>query len=93
MAPVNVRTSSDEGHGGNIVSTMSVKVYSEVEDPRGRLQAVHRGTDSAKELNNAIGAKSMTDYAQFIPSTLTAQAARLASAGTWPTRSNRSTTA
>ena len=33
----------------------------------------------AKELNNAIGAKAMTDYTQFIPSTLTAQAARLAS--------------
>jgi hypothetical protein len=54
-------------------------VYSEVEDPRARLEAVHRGTNSAKALNNAIGAKSMTDYAQFIPSTLTAQAARLAS--------------
>jgi WS/DGAT/MGAT family acyltransferase len=78
MAPVNVRNPKDEA-GGNIVSTMAVKVYSEVEDPRARLEAVHRGTNSAKALNNAIGAKSMTDYAQFIPSTLTAQAARLAS--------------
>jgi diacylglycerol O-acyltransferase len=78
MAPVNVRNPNDEA-GGNIVSTMAVKVYSEVEDARGRLEAVHRGTNSAKALNNAIGAKSMTDYAQFIPSTLTAQAARLAS--------------
>ena len=33
----------------------------------------------SKELTNAIGAKAMTDYTQFIPSMLTAQAARLAS--------------
>ena len=33
----------------------------------------------SKQLANAVGAKSMTDYTQFIPSTLTAQAARLAS--------------
>ena len=78
MAPINVRDTSEKGTGGNIVSTMAVKVYSEVEDPLARLEAVHKGTQSAKELNNAIGAKAMTDYTQFIPSTLTAQAARLA---------------
>jgi len=79
MAPINIRDTSEKGTGGNVVSTMSVKVYSEVEDALERLRAVHRGTQSAKELNNAIGAKAMTDYTQFIPSTLTAQAARLAS--------------
>ena len=41
--------------------------------------AVNAGTSQAKELNNAIGAKTMTDYTQFIPSTLTASAARLSS--------------
>ena len=79
MAPINVRNTSEKGTGGNVVSTMAVKVHSEMEDGEARLRAVHAGTKSAKELNNAIGAKSMTDYAQFIPSTLTAQAARLAS--------------
>ncbi|MEE4277286.1 MAG: wax ester/triacylglycerol synthase family O-acyltransferase [Halieaceae bacterium] len=79
MAPINVRNTSEKGTGGNVVSTMAVKVYSEVEDGEARLRAVNRGTQSAKELSQAIGAKSMTDYAQFIPSTLTAQAARLAS--------------
>ena len=44
-----------------------------------RLQAVHESSSKAKELTNAIGAKTMTDYSQFIPATLTAQAARLAS--------------
>lgn len=78
MAPVNVRSDKDKT-GGNIVSTMTVQVRSDIADPQKRLLAVHEGTSNAKEYNNAIGAKAMTDYSQFIPSTLTAQAARLAS--------------
>jgi diacylglycerol O-acyltransferase len=79
MAPVNVRDPSEKGTGGNIVSTMTVELRSDIEDAAQRLLAVHESTKVAKELNNAIGAKAMTDYTQFIPSTLTAQAARLAS--------------
>ena len=78
MAPVNVRSDKDKA-GGNIVSTMTVQVRSDIEEPMARLRAVHEGTSKAKELTNAIGAKAMTDYSQFIPSMLTAQAARLAS--------------
>nr|WHW29772.1 putative wax ester synthase/acyl-CoA:diacylglycerol acyltransferase [uncultured bacterium] len=78
MAPVNVRSEKD-GTGGNIVSSLTVQVRSDIEDSYQRLQAVHKGTSEAKEFANAIGAKAMTDYSQFIPSTLTAQAAKLAS--------------
>jgi diacylglycerol O-acyltransferase len=58
------------------------RVYSEVEDPAKRAsQAVSIAARTRRRsYTHAIGAKSMTDYAQFIPSTLTAQAARLASA-------------
>ena len=79
MAPINVRNDKERGTGGNIVSAMTVQVRSDIEDPVERLKAVHAGTAEAKELSSAVGAKSMTDYTQFIPSTLTAQAARLAS--------------
>jgi diacylglycerol O-acyltransferase len=78
MAPINVRSDKDKA-GGNIVATMTVQVRSDIEDPIKRLQAVHESSSKAKELTNAIGAKTMTDYTQFIPATLTAQAARLAS--------------
>ena len=78
MAPVNVRSDKDEA-GGNIVTTMTVQVRSDIDQPLERLQAVHEGTRQAKELTNAIGAKAMTDYSQFIPSILIAEAARLAS--------------
>ncbi len=77
MAPINVR-SKDDQTGGNLVAAMSVELRSDIEDPLERLAAVRNGTKDAKELTNAVGAKSMTDYTQFIPSTLTAQAARLA---------------
>lgn len=78
MAPVNVRSDKDKS-GGNIVASMTVQVRSDIEDPLERLQAVRASSSKAKELTNAIGAKTMTDYSQFIPSTLTAQAARLVS--------------
>ena len=80
MAPINIRSDKDKA-GGNIVATMTVQVRSDVADPLERLQAVHESSSRAKELTNAIGAKTMTDYSQFIPATLTAQAARLA--GRW----------
>ncbi len=79
MAPINVRDSSEKGSGGNIVSAMAIEVRSDVADAAERLCAVHAGTAYAKAYANAVGAKTMTDYTQFIPSTLTAQAARLAS--------------
>lgn len=78
MAPINVRSDKDKA-GGNIVATMTVQVRSDIEDPLKRLAAVHDSSSKAKELTNAIGAKTMTDYTQFIPATLTAQAARLSS--------------
>ena len=78
MAPINVRSDKDTA-GGNMVARMTVQVRSDIEDPIERLQAVHQSSSQAKELTNAIGAKAMTDYTQFIPSMLTAEAARLAS--------------
>jgi len=79
MAPINIRTKDKLGTAGNQVSQMTVRVCSDIEDPVERLLGVHHGTQQAKQLTNAIGAKSMTDYAQFIPSTLSASAARMAS--------------
>lgn len=78
MAPVSVRSDADSS-GGNLVSAMTVMVRSDVENALERLRAVRDASRDAKELTNAIGAKTMTDYTQFIPSTLTAQAARLSS--------------
>jgi len=77
MAPINVRTKDQKGSAGNQVSQMTVALASNVSTPLERLTSVQKSTASAKELSHAIGAKTMTDYAQFIPSTLSASAARL----------------
>jgi WS/DGAT/MGAT family acyltransferase len=77
MAPINVRTKDKEGTAGNQVSQMTVRVGSHIKDPIERLTRVNEGTRHAKQLTDAIGAKTMTDYSQFVPSTLSASAARL----------------
>ncbi len=77
MAPINIRTKDQLGTAGNQVAQMTVRVGSDIEDPIERLKSVNDGTASAKELTYAVGAKTMTDYSQFIPSTLTASAVRL----------------
>ena len=78
MAPINVRAEGDTA-GGNIVSTMTVQIRSDIANDRERLEAVHESTARAKELTHAVGAKTMTDYTQFMPSMLMAEAARLSS--------------
>jgi diacylglycerol O-acyltransferase len=79
LAPINIRTADKQGKAGNEVSQMTVQLRTDIADPRERLLAVNESTRNAKELTNAIGAKTMTDYLQFTPSTLTAAAARLSS--------------
>ena len=78
-APINVRTEDKKGAGGNEVSNMSVKLCTDIADPKERLLAVNQGTRNAKSLTAAIGAKTMTDYAQLAPYALTGAAARVSS--------------
>jgi WS/DGAT/MGAT family acyltransferase len=77
--PINIRVAGTQGSGGNQVSQMTVPVCSHIADPLKRLQAVTKGSHEAKELMGAIGAKTITEFANFMPSTLTASAAKLAS--------------
>ena len=77
MAPISVRTTGQKGTQGNQVAAMTVALRSDIEDPLERLAAVYAGTASAKEMVNAIGARLMTDYSQFIPSAIAGLAARL----------------
>ena len=77
MAPISVRSKDQKGTQGNQVASMTVALRSDIEDPLERLAAVYAGTASAKEMVNAIGARLMTDYTQFIPSAIAGLAARL----------------
>ncbi len=77
MAPISVRNKGEKGDMGNRVAAMTVALGTHIDDPVERLQSVHRAAKSSKAVTNAVGAKLMTDYSQFIPSTTAALAARL----------------
>jgi diacylglycerol O-acyltransferase / wax synthase len=77
MAPISVRTADEKNAMGNRVAAMTVMLGTDIADPVERLQAVHEAASQSKDMTNAIGAKLMTDYSQFIPSTTAALATRL----------------
>ncbi len=77
MAPISVRSTEQKNTMGNQVSAMTVALGSHIADPLERLDAVHRSAAASKQMTNAVGAKLLTDYSQFIPSTTLALAARL----------------
>lgn len=76
MAPVSVRTDDQKGTAGNQVSGMMVSLASDLADPIERLVAVRESTHNSKEFTQAVGARTLTDYSQFIPGGLAALAAR-----------------
>lgn len=79
MAPISVRSKDQGGTAGNRVSGMMAPLATDVADPLARLETVYKGTQASKQLTDAIGAELMTDYSQFIPSSLAGLAARLSS--------------
>jgi WS/DGAT/MGAT family acyltransferase len=76
MAPISVRAADESQQMGNQVAAM-VALGTEIADPMQRLAAVHASAASSKAMTHAVGAKLMTDFSQFIPSTMAALATRL----------------
>lgn len=77
MAPISVRAEGEKEALGNLVSAMVVPLGTHIEDPAERLRFVHDETRNSKAMTNAVGARTLTDYSQFIPSGLAGLAARL----------------
>jgi WS/DGAT/MGAT family acyltransferase len=78
MCPISLRNPGEAATGGNQVGAMVVPLHTDVADPRRRLAAVHASTTSAKEMQNAVGARTLTDLSQFIPASTAALAGRMA---------------
>jgi diacylglycerol O-acyltransferase / wax synthase len=77
MAPISVRAEGEKEALGNLVSAMLVQLGTHVEDPMERLAFVRKEAVNSKAMTNAVGARTLTDYSQFIPSGLAGLAARL----------------
>ena len=77
MAPISVRGTDEKAALGNLVSAMVVGLGTTVEDPLERLRFVHDEAVNSKAMTNAVGARTLTDYSQLMPSALAGLAARL----------------
>ena len=69
MAPVSARPDQMRKTAGNMVSTMSLPVRSDIADPLQRLRAVHAESVQAKRLTHTLGASLAAELAHFLPST------------------------
>ena len=77
MIPVNTRSKTEKGDMGNQVSAMLIQLPTDTDNPIDQLRQLYENTKCGKSYQNAIGAKQMTDYAEFIPFALEAGASRL----------------
>ena len=71
MAPVSARPEEMREAAGNLVSTMSLPVRSDIADPLDRLRAVRVESEKAKKLTRTVGASLAAEAAHFLPSTTT----------------------
>lgn len=77
MAPISVRGEGEKAALGNLVSAMVVGLGTHIADPVERLRFVHDAAVNSKAMTNAVGARTLSDYSQLIPSGLAGLAARL----------------
>ena len=77
MAPISVRAEGEKAALGNLVSAMVVNLGTHLDDPAARLAYIHSEAKNSKAMTNAVGARTLTDYSQLIPSGLAGLGARL----------------
>ncbi len=77
MVPVSVRTEDQQGTHGNQVSMMLTSLATDLDDPVDRLEVIHASTVIAKEQQNAIGADTLQEWAEFAAPAIFGRAARL----------------
>ena len=77
MAPISVRAEGEKESLGNLVSAMTVQLGTHIADPVERLSYIHKEVKNSKAMTNAVGARTLTDYSQFMPAALAGLGARL----------------
>ena len=77
--PINARPGvlADNDHPGNRVTSMTTRIFTDVEDPVDRLRHIHQATRKSKEARAGISARLMTDLSQHVPAATLVTAGRL----------------
>ncbi|MEP0200841.1 MAG: wax ester/triacylglycerol synthase family O-acyltransferase [Halioglobus sp.] len=65
--PVNIRTESEAGAGGNKISAIIISMHTNIEDPIERLQAITRSSTTAKNKASARGSRKILDITSVVP--------------------------
>jgi hypothetical protein len=76
LAPVSVRSESEQGALGNRVSAWLVELPIDEHDPLRQLEKIRERTTALKESKGAVGAEVLTQVAEWTPSTLLSLAGR-----------------
>jgi hypothetical protein len=76
MAPISVRSADERSAAGNLVSGMLTTLGTDIAEPLARLEAVRNGTHESKEFANALGARTLVDFADLMPGGLVGFGAR-----------------
>jgi WS/DGAT/MGAT family acyltransferase len=77
MAPLSIRNADTTGGAQAGLSVMRVPLGTEIEDPIRRLRSVHLHTANAQDIEQAVGAKELTDITKHAPAATLAMSARL----------------
>ncbi|MFZ4517234.1 MAG: WS/DGAT/MGAT family O-acyltransferase [Microthrixaceae bacterium] len=65
VCPVSVRNEDEKGQIGNHVSAMFASLPVQLDDPADRVARIVESTQGAKEDHSAIGARTLTDWAEW----------------------------
>jgi WS/DGAT/MGAT family acyltransferase len=79
--PINARprkeASADPGNGGNRITAMTTRIFTDIEDPLARLREITKTTRRSKEAKSGLSARLMTDLTQHVPAATQVLAGRL----------------